>query len=137
MKRLAFLCAVASVLAAVSCAHGGDSGRGASPYHSFPRVQVPSVCDNPDQALDYALEHWWDGYFAQGGITDSVAVLGVRKQELEQSLSTYIGGLERIELGRAQKFVGTLLSDLERCQESEPPGSNTYLRFSEMVAEYL
>lgn len=118
-----------------ACRAGGGSGTG--PYRPFPKVQVPVVVTDPGEIGQYVLQHWWDGYFAEGGPTDSSAILGVLKPELEQALSNWIGGLESIPVPEARELVGGLFSKLEACQDAEPDSSLTFLRFSEMVARYL
>jgi len=123
------------VLAFCSCHQGSETAQ--SIYHAFPQVQVPSVYGNGAEASKYAMEHYWDSFFSKGGVTDSLAVLGVKKPELEQALSTYIGALEDIPLADAQALVSGLFSGIEKCQASQQEGSLAYLRFTEMVARYL
>ena len=122
------------MLAVSSCRE--TAGQGDS-FRAFPRVQVPSVYREPDEIADYALEHWWDAYFEGYGVTDSAAILGVRRGEVEQALSDYLGILERRPVPAAQGYVGSLFSQIEKCQEKHPQDSLLYLRFTELVADYL
>lgn len=133
MKKV--LTALMLLLALAACKNGG--GAKPDPYRIFPQVQVPSVYTDPEEIGRYVLQHWWDGFFSESGRTDSAAVLGVRKADVEQALSTWLGGLESIPVAEARSLVGELFSKLEACQSAEPDSSLTFLRFSEMVARYL
>ena len=133
MKRI--LTALTLLLALAACKQGG--GEKPAQYRQFPQVQVPSVYSEPEEIAQYVLGHWWDGFFSGDGATDSAAVLGVRKPEVEQALSTWLGGLESLPVADAQKLVGELFAKLDACQSAEPDSSLTFLRFSEMVERYL
>lgn len=126
---------IAALLAISACHQAPQSQQ--NPYHTFPQVQVPSVYGSGEEAARYAMEHYWNTFFSQGGITDSLAILGVRKEEVEQAMSSYIGALHNMPLPDAQALVAGLFGKLEACQAAQPEGSLAYLRFTEMAARYL
>lgn len=134
MKKLVFASALALLI--ISCTHRPEP-KAQDLYHPFPEIQIPSVYGSGQEAFDYGLEHWWDAYFSKGGPTDSAAILGVRKGELEQLMSNYVSALENIPLPRAQECITRLFGQVEKCQEGEPEESLAYLRFTELVAKYL
>ena len=105
-------------------------------YRSFPKVQVPAMVTQQSEAVSYIAEHFWDPYFATQGVTDSAAILGVRKLEVEQALADYLAVLDRIPLSDAQKQMDRLFSKVEACQAADT-ASLFYLRFTEMVEKYL
>lgn len=121
------------MLAVLSC---GRKNVSTEEYRSFPTVQVPSLYTGQDEIGEYVAEHYWDGYFAQTGVTDSAAVLGVRKRELEQAFASYLGILERQPLARAQGNMKALFKKVESAQRQDST-SLFYLRFTEMVEKYL
>lgn len=105
-------------------------------YRSFPKLTVPAMYTTEEDMIEYAAAHFWDTYFAQSGVTDSAAVLGVRKAELEQALSNYIEIQDNLPLAKAQKNMAELFAKVEACQQADT-SSLFYLRFTEMVERYL
>lgn len=130
-RRLAYLAVVLLVL----CSCGAR--RTVSPeYRSFPQVQVPGMYTTREEVVDYVAAHFWDAFFAQSGVTDSAAVLGVRKAEVEQALANYIEMQDNLPLATARKNMKGLFAKVEACQQADT-GSLFYLRFTEMVEKYL
>lgn len=105
-------------------------------YRAFPTVRIPGIYTAQEEILEYAAAHYWDPYFAGQGVTDSAAVLGVRKAELEQALANYVELLGSRSLPTAQKNMKGLFSKVEACQKADT-SSLFYLRFTEMVEKYL
>lgn len=105
-------------------------------YRSFPNLTVPGMYTSREEIIEYAAGHYWDPYFAGEGATDSVAVLGVRKADLEQALANYIELQQNLPLAEAQKNMSGLFSKVEACQRADT-SSLFYLRFTEMVERYL
>lgn len=160
MKIVRFFTLI-SLLALASCGGGGAASQGGGTsagapkpaadskpeFHAFPSVSIPLVYgDDPSASREYALEHYWDGFFSQGGPTTSEAVLGVSDGEVEQALANYIGSLAAVKslatpddpspLRLAQKSVRTFFSKLERNQQADT-SSLAYLRLTEMVSRYM
>lgn len=132
MKR-----STAIILALLLTACSGGPRTVSSPeYRSFPMVQVPGIYTTQEEVIEYATNHYWDPYFAHSGITDSAAVLGVRKPELEQAFSNYLGMLDARPLAKAQTCMKNLFAKVEACQQQDT-SSLFYLRFTEMVEKYL
>lgn len=121
------------MLAVVSCAPKAPAP---VEYRSFPPVQVPGMYTQQDEIVEYAAAHFWDPYFAKQGVTDSAAILGVRKAELEQAFANYLGMLDRQPLAKAQSNMKALFGKVEACQQQDT-SSLFYLRFTEMVEKYL
>ena len=147
------------LVALASCGGGAPSSRGGNMYacdlsgsaepalHAFPALTIPMVYgDDPAAAREYSLEHYWDGFFSQGGPTTDKAILGVSDGDVEQALANYIGALAAVKamatpdapapLRQAQKSVRTLFNKLERHQKADT-SSLAYLRLTEMVSRYL
>lgn len=121
------------MLAVLSC---GPRNVVTEEYRNFPAVQVPGMYTGQDEIREYIAEHYWDGFFSKSGATDSAAVLGVRKRELEQAFASYLGLLERQPIAKAQRNMKALFDKVEACQ-SQDSSSLFYLRFIEMVEKYL
>jgi len=130
-----FVLAAFGCMLLFSCAGKGTDP--AAAYRTFPKVKVPSVCGTPEEGEQYALEHYWDAFFSKTGMTDSTAVAGVKKGEVEEAVSSYVAALEQIPLPEAQKYVSDLFSDVETYRRSHPEDSLAFLRFTEIVARYL
>lgn len=150
-----------ALLALVSCGGGTPSAQGGKDpsasdkgnvtdqpsLHPFPSMTIPMVyADDQDASREYALEHYWDNFFAQGGPTTPNAILGVSDGDVEQALANYIGALAAVKtfatpdnpepLRQAQKSMRTFFGKLERHQLADTT-SKVYLRLTEKVSSYL
>ena len=133
MKRTVLI--LLAILSLVSCGRGAGT-QSAPEYRRFPAVKVPGICTEKDEIVAYLVTHFWDGYFAGGGVTDSAAVLGVRKGDLEQGFADYLGLLDMVPMAEAQKSVGVLFGKVEACQAADT-SSLFFLRFTEMAERYF
>lgn len=124
------------LLALVSCAGGGKKAQEASPYHDFAPCQVPAMCSSAESRTEYMCQHFWDKYLAAEGPTDSIAILGVPRDEVEQAFADYLGLLEFLPMQEAQKCLADLFCAVEAKQASQE-GSLFFLRYTEMMALYL
>ena len=129
------LCALALLLA-LSCGGRKKAAPAVQTERPFPQVNVPAAYTDAEERIAYGLEHYWDGFFAGPGRTDSTRVLGVPKAEVEQALANYIGILEKVPLAQAQKNVSGLFDALAAKQLSDT-SNRVYLAMTEMVARYL
>lgn len=148
MKKTIFL--IAAALVAASCVPGhktpSDSGRdrsetvhkGASKpaVKPFPTVNVPAIYADPQERIGFMLDHYWDNWFKEGGVTDSVTILGVRKVDVEQAFANYTAVLDGAPLKDAQKSLSALFRKLEAEQKNNPD-KHTYLQFTEILSRYL
>ncbi|MBR3075746.1 MAG: DUF5106 domain-containing protein [Bacteroidales bacterium] len=119
----------------------------AEPAGKFPMVSVPSVYDdNPDNAMDYMLEHYWDAFFKGSGSTTPNSILGVADGEFEQALSNYIEILRMMKVKatpdqpapfkKATASIRNFFGKLEARQLADT-SAKTYLRTTEKVSSYL
>lgn len=127
----------AFMLALVSCSPRAGKTAEENPYRDFPSCQAPSVYTERAEILDYMCSHFWDKYLAGDGPTDSLAILGVLRPDVEQSLANYIGMLDMIPMDKAQKSLGGLFEAVELKQDSQQDSSLFFLRFTELLARYL
>ena len=132
MKKILLLLAVAAVF--VSCGHRG--GRVVETYRPFPFVEVPSLITDSTERMEYSVEHYWDAFFAADGVTDTSAVLGVRTEDVEYGLSTYLGLVSMMPKEEGQKAVGSLFGMIERKQAADTSG-HVYLLMTDLVSKYL
>jgi len=131
--RCAFLLGILALT--LSCSSG--SGRTDSVYRPFPQVKVPSVCETAQEQFQYALDHYWDSYFSGDGITDSTAILGVKKEELEAAFSQYLSMLGSESVTAAATHMAGLFRHIELCEPEKADSSLAYLRLTELVSRYL
>ena len=132
MKRIFSITLLALVL--LSCGSRQESRK--NDFRNFPSVNVPALVTDPGQRLKYSLEHYWDGFFAGDGITDSSAVLGVKKADLEQALASYLQLVSYVPKAEGQKAVGKLFQNIEEKQAADTAG-HVYLLMTDMVSLYL
>lgn len=136
MKRILIISAMA--LALCSCGGRGKApAQEAAAYRQIKPLQIPAIYSEPDEKLEYLALHYWDNFLSEGGATDSVAILGVRKEDVEQKLADFIGTLEYVPMEKAQHAVSILFGGIEKRQAQEDTSSLFYLRFTELVAKYL
>ena len=127
--------------------YNAETGEAPAELRSFPEIAVPSVYDSEsEEAKDYVLQHYWDGFFRSDGITSPEAILGVSDDNIEQALANYIQILHLLKLQstpdepepfrQACKSVKRMFSQLEARQLADT-SSKAYLRFTEKVSKYL
>ena len=135
MKRLA-ICLLAACLTAAACVQGGGQAAQAPRVHPFPSIQVPAVYSDPQERIEYMIEHYWDQYFSEGGVTDTGAVLGVRKGDVEQAFANYVALMDSAPMKSARRGMSNLLRKLEN-EQARDTSKLTYLVFTEIVSRYL
>lgn len=132
MSRVISITLLALVI--LSCGSRQESGK--NEFRNFPSVNVPAIVTDPGQRLEYSLEHYWDGFFAGDGLTDSSAVLGVKKADLEQALASYLQLVSFVPKAEGQEAIGNLFHSIEEKQAADTAG-HVYLLMTEMVSLYL
>ena len=107
-----------------ACAGRGGSASEASAARQFPAVTVPSVISDPDERLEYVLNHYWDDFE------------GVPMEGMEGAMADFIALLDRAPLPVAQKAVEVLfhrICDAEKADTS----AHHYVLMTQMVSKYL
>ncbi len=132
-KTLITILSLLSLL--LSCGQrGGTAQKDAT--RPFPAVEVPSMFSDGTERIEYILDHYWDGFFAGDGPTDSGRVLGVQNAEIEKNTGTFIGLLDYVPMPKAQAKVRQVLSQIEARQERDT-ASLVYPLMTEIFASYL
>ena len=85
---------IAAVLAATmlfSCGPRGQKKAPAQAERDFPYIVVPDMYEDPDDRVDYAVQHFWDRFLTGEPVylSDSLHFNGVAKEELEKAAGTY------------------------------------------------
>jgi thiol-disulfide isomerase/thioredoxin len=139
MRRSLLVLLAAGALAA-GC--GPRSGRAAAPaagsVRDFPAVQVPGIYTDAKERESYALEHFWDRFFAgaDGMRCDSVTVCGVPRDRFEGAFSSYIALLQTQDPESGRRAVGSLFDRVESAQRADT-ASNVHDVFADMMELYL
>lgn len=133
MRRLSSI-VIACVLL-VSCGHGGNRGT-QEQNRAFPSVNVPSMFVSQPDVLEYKLSHFWDGFFSGDWPSDQETLLGVRNEDVETALSTYIALASLAPKERGAKAFADLFDKMEARQISDS-SCHVYSQLSEMVVRYL
>ena len=124
------------VLLLAICCGGPRSKRATVQDRSFPMVSVPAAYTDDADRLTYACSHFWDGFLAEGGPTDSSHLLGVPKAEVEQAIANYITLLWQQPLPTAQKNVAGLFDAVSALQRKDT-SSQFYTQFAQTLAFYF
>ena len=127
-----FACAL---LLAVSCG-GRKKAEPAVKDRAFPQPNVPTAYTEPAERLEYLSTHYWDGFFAGDGRTDSARIAGVPKGEVEQAFANYLAVLNETPLPQAQKSMSHLFDQISVKQVADT-SQRVYLAMTEIVARYL
>lgn len=102
----------------------------------FPTVSVPGVVTDPVERLKYMTSHYWDPFFAGTGTSNADYILGVKNEDVEQKVSSFIYLLSGLSVPEAQEKIAGLFSKIEKKQQ-EDTSSLQYLRMTEIVSRYL
>ena len=118
------------------CARRGKTASEEPLTRPFPTISIPTVYSSPAERLSYTLDHYWDEFFKVKGLTDSTHVLGVRKDETETSLATFIKILDMVPLEEAQKAVAKMFGSISAQRQLDDSGT-VWLVMTQMVSRYL
>lgn len=102
----------------------------------FPSVSVPGMITDPLERLKYMTSHYWDAFFEGEGTSDADYILGVKNEEIEQKVSSFIYLLSGLSVPEAQKQIASFFSQIEKKQQQDT-SSLQYLRMTEVVSRYL
>lgn len=102
----------------------------------FPHVEVPSILSDPSEKLAYLFDNYWNGFFSGGGTTDTGAVLGVPRPEVETAVATYVTLMDNLPMEKAQAGIRSLFSRIEKAQAADT-SSHVYLLMTEILSDYL
>ena len=121
----------------LGCGGNGKKARvqSAGP-RSFPKVAIPEAYTDDSDRLDYSGTHYWDAYLEGEGATDSLCILGVRRDELEQALANYIALLGMEPLPKACKDMESFFDGISAVQQRDT-ASQFYTAITQTVASYL
>lgn len=130
MRKITVLLLLLSVAA---CAPKGT--KPVEPRH-IQEVKIPAAIDKPEQRVQYAVEHYWDGLFNGDGITDSTLILGVPKEEVEQRTSNYILLLTQFSLTEARKEVRRFFRSIEDRHRADT-SAGVFQAVTAVVSRYM
>lgn len=137
MRTHTVILSCAVLLLAVSC---GGRKKVAAPAaereRAFPQLNIPAAYTDNAERIAYAVEHYWDDFFAGAGRTDSARVIGVPKGGVEQALANYIAILDEAPLPEAQKGMAGLF-DAIAAKQAADTSQRVYLAMTEIVSRYL
>ena len=141
MKRPVLLLSLFLMLSAPSCRmRSGGDGAGTALTRNFPAVSVPSVLSqDPREAEDYALRHYWDAFAdtsLHGLRCDTLFIGGVPKGDMEQAFSNWTYLLEKAGLPAYDKAVAIFHDKMTRCEKADS-ASNIYEGMMEIACRYL
>ena len=139
MNHRLLICAALAALA-VGCGprQGRASGSAPAAVRDFPIVQVPAMYSDGAGRQAYAAEHYWDRFFSggEGYRCDSLTVLGVTRDKIEEHFSTFVSILGTLDLPSGRKGMETLFSKVEAAQMKDTL-SNVLEVFSGLAEKYL
>lgn len=128
--------------AAVACgSHGrSKSADGAETVQkdiAFPETAVPAMLSDPEERIEYLLEHFWDGFFElSGGRCDTAYAAGVRKEVIEQEFGTFSTMLWMVPVHTAADAVANLFRKAEAAALRDSV-SNVFGAITDIVVKYL
>lgn len=113
MRKL--ICAVLLAAAVVQLGQGcANKDKGCDPVE-FPQVQIPSYIADRQQAVNYLVRHYWNGFFkleACGQIVEST-INGVDSLSFDQAVGNFAGLLAMADAKSAGMSVEQLFENLD------------------------
>ncbi|MBO4922761.1 MAG: DUF5106 domain-containing protein [Bacteroidales bacterium] len=136
--RLLILAAAAALAAGCGPRQGRASGTASAPVRDFPVSQIPAMYTEAADRQAYATDHYWDRFFSggEGFRCDSLTVMGVSRDKLEDHFSTYVAILEAQDVQAGRRGIGSLFSKVEAAQSADSL-SNVLEVFSWLAEHYL
>lgn len=123
----------------ISC--GGKGKKAAETprtVRDFPVMKAPEMVTEASERLDYAAEHFWDGYLDTTTLylCDSTHFAGLTSRSLEEQVGMYTTVLGMVPIEKARQYMSSLYDKMaayERCDAN----SNVFDTLSVMLVEYL
>ena len=103
----------------------------------FPDVQVPSMINGQQEALEYMAVNYWNGMtdLSRNYPSDSVLVSGVRRGDIEQKFADWTSIMDYAGHGIWSKAVGNLYDRALACEKKDT-SSQVFDTFVELFQKY-
>lgn len=126
------------VLGSLVLACGGGAGRKAVAPVPFPQVTVPGIVQDPQERVDYMVEHFWDAFAdtARTGVCDTALVAGVRKDDVEERFGLFATLMDQATPSVARKAMVRLYDKAAACERKDT-ASNLFETLVEFASKYL
>ena len=104
----------------------------------FPKVSVPGVVQDPQERVDYMVEHFWDIFAdtSRTAVCDTALVAGVRKVEVEDNYGLFATLLDQASPSAARRAMVRLYEKAAACERKDT-SSNVFETVVEFSAKYL
>ena len=117
----------------------GCKEKKAEQFHAlpFPDIQLPSMIDGQQEALEYMAINYWNGMTdpSRNYPSDSVLVSGVRRGDVEQKFADWTSIMDYAGQGVWSKAVGTLYERALACEKKDT-SSQVFETFVELFQKY-
>ena len=117
----------------------GCKEKKAEQFHAlpFPDIQIPSMIDGQQEALEYMAINYWNGMTdpSRNYPSDSVLVNGVRRGDVEQKFADWTSIMDYAGQGVWSKAVGTLYERALACEKKDT-SSQVFETFVELFQKY-
>ena len=117
----------------------GCKEKKAEQFHAlpFPDVQIPSMIDGQQEALEYMAINYWNGMTdpSRNYPSDSVLVSGVRRGDVEQKFADWTSIMDYAGQGVWSKAVGNLYERALACEKKDT-SSQVFETFVELFQKY-
>lgn len=109
-----YLLALAVIAAAASCGERGAKKAPVQTSRAFPRVEAPVMLETMDERMEYIVLHFWDAFAKVDHPTDSLAIGGVPKADVESQMGVFASLLQQVPIPVGQKAMKALYANLEK-----------------------
>ena len=117
----------------------GCKEKKAEQFHAlpFPDIQLPSMIDGQQEALEYMAINYWNGMTdpSRNYPSDSVLVSGVRRGDVEQKFADWTSIMDYAGQGVWSKAVGNLYERALACEKKDT-SSQVFETFVELFQKY-
>ena len=142
MGRKRGILALTMLVLAVSCGRTGKSGRqvvsdSAAAGQPFPQLVVPKMIEDPTERITYVINHFWDGLSDMSGVSDSLHVAGVLKEDVEKAFGEYSAILHSVaDVNALAQSVSKMFDAAEACERKDT-SSNVFETITGFAEKYF
>ncbi len=104
----------------------------------FPTVNIPTMITDVEAQTKYYVEHFWDAFLnmAGGYPSDSLLVLGVKKEDIEQAFVNYITPLDALQPSVSDQAIINFWNNLVIADQKDT-SSNVLETIVKLAEKYL
>ena len=117
---------------------GGAPKKNQPSSRSFPSAEIPQILEEPQERMDWLVEHFWDRFLdpAVSEVSDSLHLNGITTDEVEKQVGMFTTLLQQAQPYARSRAMEKVFS-LSEAYSQAHPASGMLLRLGDLLRKYL